>query len=90
MIVVRQVDWMAYIKAVFPPASVLSGEAPQERREVTVSSFAFMAAIISGVLPCFVFGCKEMIMVVMRRSSRRRMVMIMMMMMMDGCNQTQW
>ena len=39
--------------------SVSSGEAPQERREETVSSDALMAAHISGVVPFLVFGCKD-------------------------------
>ena len=50
---------MANIKAVLPKSSVLSGEAPQESKEETVSSFADLAAHISGVVPFFVFGCKE-------------------------------
>ena len=59
-------DWIAKIKAVWPvPASVLSGSAPQERREETVSSDADRAASISGVLPFFVFGCKETLMMMM-------------------------
>ena len=52
-------DTMAYIKAVKPSALVFSGEAPQERREETVSSCAFRAADISGVFPFLVFGCKD-------------------------------
>ena len=40
--------------------------APQERREVIVSSDALRAADISGVFPSLVFGCKEaMMMMVM-------------------------
>ena len=63
--VVMHLDWMAAIKAVLPPESVLSGEAPQERREETVSSDANRAASISGVLPFLVFGCKETVIIVM-------------------------
>ena len=58
MMVVKHLDWMAKIKAVRPLLAVLSGEAPMERRRVTVSSCAAWAADISGVLPFFVFGCK--------------------------------
>ena len=56
---------MAQIKAVLPPVIVLSGEAPQERREETVSSDADWAADISGVLPSLVFSCKETVIIVM-------------------------
>jgi hypothetical protein len=56
---------MAAIKAVWPLASVLSVEAPQERREEAVSSDACKAASISGVFPFFVFGCKETVMMLM-------------------------
>ena len=56
---------MAQIKAVWPPVIVLSGEAPQERREETVSSDADRAASISGVLPSSVFGCKEAVIIMM-------------------------
>ena len=59
LIVVTHLYWIADIKAVLPSASVLSGEAPQERREETVSSDALMAAHISGVIPSLVFGCKD-------------------------------
>ena len=52
-------DWMAKIKAVLPLLAVFSGEAPQERREETVSSDADRAASISGVPPFLVFGCKD-------------------------------
>ena len=41
---------------------VLSGLAPQERREETVSSDADRAADIRGVVPSLVSGCKEAIM----------------------------
>ena len=47
-------------------ALVLSGEAPQERREETVSSDAERAASISGVLPFLVFPCKETVMTKLR------------------------
>ena len=46
-------------------SSVLSGEAPQERREDTVSSEADLADTISGVFPFLVFGCKETMMMMM-------------------------
>ena len=62
---VEHLDWMAAIKAVLPPESVLSGEAPQERREETVSSDADRAASISGVFPFSVFGCKETVIIMM-------------------------
>ena len=52
-------DWMADIKAVQPSASVFSGEAPQERREETVSSDADRVASMRGVLPSLVSGCKD-------------------------------
>ena len=48
-------DWMAAIKAVWSSLPVLSGEAPHERRERTVSSDANRAAFQSGVLPSLVF-----------------------------------
>ena len=60
--VVEHLDWMASIKAVWSPAMVISGSAPQERREETVSSDALRAADISGVLPSLVAGCKETVM----------------------------
>ena len=63
--VVTHLDTMAKIKAVLPLASVLSDEAPQERREETVSSDAVRAAAISGVLPSLVFGCKETVIMMM-------------------------
>ena len=47
--------------------AVLSGEAPQERREEAVSSDADRAADISGVLPSLVFGCKETMVIMMIR-----------------------
>ena len=62
---VKHLDWMAQIKAVLPPASVLSGEAPQERRKKMVSSDADRAADISGVLPFFVACCKETMIITM-------------------------
>ena len=52
---------MAKIKAVSPLASVISGEAPQERREETVSSDASRAASISGVIPFLVCGYKKIV-----------------------------
>ena len=58
MMVVKHWDWMAAIKAE-QCSEVVSGEAPMERRRVTVSSCAERAADISGVLPSFVVGCKE-------------------------------
>ena len=65
LIVVSHMDWMAEIKAVLPLAVVLSGEAPQERREETVSSDADTAADISGDVPFLVFGCKKTVMMMM-------------------------
>ena len=62
--VVEHLDWMASIKAVLSPVMV-SGSAPQERREEIVSSDALRAAFISGVLPSLVFGCKETVMMMM-------------------------
>ena len=60
MIVVKHFDWTAAIKAVLPTVSVLSGSAPQERREEMVSSAALKAADISGVCPrSSVAGYKE-------------------------------
>ena len=56
-------DWMAKIKAVWPLWAVFSGDAPQERREETVSSCALRAAYISGVIPFLVFGCKNTLMI---------------------------
>ena len=66
--VVLHFDWIAQIKAVLPLLlilAVLSGEAPQERREETVLSDASRAANISGVIPFLVFGCKETVMMMM-------------------------
>ena len=51
-------DKMAADKAVRPSLRVLSGEAPHERREITVSSDACRAASQSGVLPFLVSVCK--------------------------------
>ena len=65
LIVVEHLDWMAKIKAVKPVLAVLSGLAPQERREETVSSDADRAADISGVCPFLVFSCKETVMICM-------------------------
>ena len=53
---------MANIKAVLPLALILFGEAPQERREETVSSDANRAADVSGVVPFLTDGCKETVM----------------------------
>ena len=64
---VKHLDWMAQIKAVLPPASVLSGEAPQERRKKMVSSDADRAADISGVIPSLASGCKEALMMILMR-----------------------
>ena len=63
MIVVKHLDWVAQIKAVWPWTSDLSGDAPQDRREETVSSDAVRAAAISGVIPFFVSGCKETVII---------------------------
>ena len=52
-------DVMENVKAGSPSAPVLSGEAPQERREETVFSDADSAAYISGVLPFLVSGCND-------------------------------
>ena len=65
MIVVTHLDWMANIKAVWPSESVLSGEAPQERREEMVLSDATRAAHISGVLPSVVVGFKDIVMILL-------------------------
>ena len=65
LIVLEHFDWMAKIKAVPPLASVLSGEAPRERRKETVSSDAVRAASISGVLPFLLFSWKEIVMMLM-------------------------
>ena len=59
MMVVEHLDCMAKIKAVWPLMAVLSGEAPQERREETVSSAADRAAYISGVIPFLVSSCRK-------------------------------
>ena len=58
MMVEIHLDWMAADKAVLPMFLVLSGEAPHERRERTVSSDANRAASQSGVPPSLVFVCK--------------------------------
>ena len=62
MIVERHLESMAFIKAVLPLALILFGEAPQERREETVSSDANRAADVSGVVPFLTDGCKETVM----------------------------
>ena len=75
-------DWMAIIKAVLPPVSVLSGSAFKERREETVSSDAARAADISGVPPPLVFGCEETVMIMMTKKIIMRFQAILMMMIM--------
>ena len=67
MMVVKHLEWMAIVKAVSPLALVISGSAPQERREETVSSDAKRAADISGVFPFFVFDCKETVILCLTR-----------------------
>ena len=59
---VKHLDCIAAHKAVLPWTSVLSGEAPQERRDETVSSDAVRAASANGVFPFLVFGYKETVM----------------------------
>ena len=71
--VLSHLDWMAKIKAVLPFELVLSGEAPQERREETVSLDACTAANISGVTTFLMSGCRKIVMMIFRQQIRHQL-----------------